>query len=192
MPDPRFFAWIDLECTGKNKQEDYIIEFGMIITEVAFPCRELERYEAVILPSDPAWSDHMDAFVRKMHTANGLIRDVELRGRPIGEVENEILSIFMRYGRAHSFMLAGSAVSHYDHQFLAREMPKVNRWLQHPSLDVGTIRRALRFSGRKDLDAFGQTFDGVDKPHRGLADVADHLNEYRQYASMFQMIPKEG
>ena len=190
--DPLFFAWIDLETTGLDKYDDPIIEIGLVVTRVAPPCDEVDSYTAVALPADPHWTDRMNTYVLDMHTRNGLIADIEREGRPLQDIEHEILSVFMRHGRAHNFMLAGSAVGHFDRVFIAEQMPKLNKWLQPPCLDVGVLRRALKFSGRRDLEAYGETFQDGGKPHRGLADVRDHLNEYRQYTSIIQSIPGEG
>lgn len=192
MADPLFFAWIDLETTGLDKEDDPIIEVGLVVTRVAQPCDEIDSYTAVSLPDDPFWKDRMDSYVTRMHTVNGLIVDVDSDGRPLRDLDNEVVAVLGKHGKKHNFMLAGSGVSHFDRKFIEAQMPKLNKWLQHPSLDVGTIRRGLNFSGRKDLDAFGQTFHGEAKPHRALADVRDHLNEYRQYGSIFQSIPEEG
>lgn len=190
MADPLFFLWCDLETTGLNEVDDPIIEIGIVITNIAPPCNEVASYEAVIRPESHCWTDRMDPYVYRMHSSNSLLDDIERAGRPMQDVEHEILALLMSLGRPHNFMLAGSGVSHFDRRFIIEQMPKLNKWLQHPSLDVGTIRRAIKFCGRRDLEAFGETFQGSDKPHRGLADVRDHLNEYRQYASIIQSIPE--
>lgn len=192
MAEPMYFAWIDLEATGQDKKLDPILEIGLVLTGVSYPYTEVASYEAIIMPDDPHWMDRLQPNVFRMHTLNGLLDDVWQRGRPSFDVENEIISLLMKYGRPHNFMTAGSAVSHYDRPMIENQMPRLNKWFQPPSLDVGSIRRGLKFSGRRDLEAYGQTFVGSDKPHRGPADIRDHLNEWRQYASMFIDIPKEG
>lgn len=192
MSQARFFAWVDLETTGLDEIENPIIEIGLVITEIAPPCRELDSFEAVILPADPEWEMTLNDQVHRMHTVNGLLEDVHAKGRSIRDVEHEILALLMKYGRPHNYMLAGSGVGHFDRRFIKAQMPGFDKWLQHPAMDVGVIRRMLKFCGRADLDAFGQTLDGAaDKPHRGLPDVRDHINEYRQYASIIESLPKE-
>jgi oligoribonuclease len=191
MAKARLLAWTDLEMTGTDRHLDWILEIGVVITHVAYPCEEIDCYTAVILPEDPHWSDRMNDFVVDMHTSNGLLSDIESHGQPLREVEQEVLRVLMKHGRPNEYMLAGSGCSHADRPFIETQMPGLNKWLQKPALDVGTLRRALRFAGRGDLDAFGQTFADGNQAHRGLADVRDHLNEWRQYASMFQTLPQE-
>lgn len=189
MADPLFLAWIDLETTGLNQYDDSILEFGVVVTRVNPPFDEVASYEAVIMPEDPHWMDRMDSFVLAMHTRNGLIADIEQGGRSLHDIEDELLALFKSHGRAHNFMLAGSAVAHFDRRFIIEQTPRLNKWLQPPSVDVGDLRRMFKFCGRRDLEAYGETFQDGDKPHRGLADVRDHLNEFRQYASIIQSIP---
>ena len=185
-------AWIDLETTGLDAHLDPILEIGLIITRARPPFETVATYEAVIAPDEDEWYTRMNSFVREMHTGNNLLNDIESHGRALSDVEEEVVSLFKEYGRPHNYMLAGSGVSHFDHRFINAQMPILAKWLQYPSLDVGVIRRALGFSGRSDLDAFGQTFATVnDKPHRGLDDVADHLNEFRAYSKMFEGIPQD-
>lgn len=191
MAGARFFVWADLETTGLDDETDPILEIGLVITHVGPPCEEITHYEAVVHPGFEGWEQHMTDQVKMMHQTNGLLLDVNNRGRDLREVENEILALLMSIGRPHNFMLAGSAVSHFDRRFIKRQMPGFDKWLQHPMMDVGVVRRGLKFCGRGDLDAYGQTFGEGDKPHRGLADVRDHLNEWRQYASIIESLPRE-
>lgn len=193
MAKAKYLAWVDLETTGVDEFADPILEVGLIITSAEPPFDELGTYEAVIDPNPtrfPGWRDRMNDYVTKMHTTNGLLADIASHTAKAPErVQQEMILALASVGREHNFMLAGSGVGHFDRRFLHAQMPEFEGWLQYPNLDVGVIRRAFAFAGRSDLDAFGQTFETKnDKPHRGLADVRDHLNEFRAYATMFANI----
>jgi len=193
----KYLAWVDLETTGVNEHTDPILEVGLIVTKANAPFKELASYEAAIEPNParfPEWRGRMNSYVTEMHTKNGLIHDITVgNAKSAKEVEQEMILTLAEVGREHNFMLAGSGVGHFDRKFLATQMPEFTGWLLYPNLDVGVIRRALSLSGRPDLDAFGQTFTSKnDKPHRGLADVGDHLNELRIYAELFAEIPRAG
>jgi oligoribonuclease (3'-5' exoribonuclease) len=197
MARAKYLAWIDLETTGVSEHNDPILEVGMVITESKAPFTELGDYEAVIEPNPtrfPNWRGLMGSYVTEMHTKNGLIHDITTgAAKSAARVEQEMIAALSEVGREHQFMIAGSGVGHFDRKFLATQMPEFCGWLQYPNLDVGVIRRAFSFCGREDLDAFGQTFATKDdKPHRGLADVRDHLNEMRAYAELFDTIPQGG
>lgn len=194
MAKAKYLAWVDLETTGTDEHSDPILEIGLIVTEAERPFDVLGEYEAVVDPDParfPAWRTSMVPFVQEMHTKNGLLADISGgRAKSIRKAEAEATMVLANIGREHQFMLAGSGVGHFDRRFLHAQMPAFEGWLQYPNLDVGVLRRAFMFAGRGDLDAFGRTFESKDdKPHRGLADVADHLNEWRAYADLFNSIP---
>lgn len=191
MAQAKFYFWCDLETTGLDQVNDPIIEIGVVVTEIAPPCIELASFTANIRPShNDDWKLRMDDHVLEMHTINGLLDDIDSDSMGLREAEIEIINLLSTFGRPHNFMLAGSGVSHFDRRFIGSQMTGLDKWLQYPSLDVGTVRRGFTFCGRKDLTSFGETFKGGDKPHRALADIRDHLNEWRNYAAIIQSIER--
>jgi len=194
MARAKYLLWIDLETTGVDQVEDPILEVGMIITESCPPFVDLFQGSWVINPAlsgSDAWDTRLDEYVRNMHTVNGLLNDV---GNPevavsLGVAQQQIINALDNFGRPHNYMLAGSGVGHFDRRFIETQMPDLAKWLQYPNLDVGVIRRAFSFAKRDDLVEFGTTFEGADKPHRGLDDVQDHLAEFRLYCELFGNIP---
>lgn len=194
MARAKFLIWIDLETTGVHHIDDPILEIGMIVTESTPPFADLAQGSWVVNPSVSGrgdWRGRLGDYVKNMHTENGLLRDVEDVDVAVGldQAESEITNMLSTIGREHNFMLAGSGVGHFDRRFIESQMPKLAKWLQYPNLDVGVIRRAFSFAKRDDLVEFGTTFEGEDKPHRGLADVRDHLEEFRLYCKIFESIP---
>ena len=190
MRHVKYLVWVDLETTGLDPDHHDIIEVGLVLTTASSPFDEIWSLSSCAMPPDLDWESRMGLQVERMHSQNGLLEEVHDHGRSIRDIELEIINALHVVGRPHEFMLAGSGVSHFDRRFIKTQMGGMDKWLQHPSLDVGTIRRALKFSGREDLDGFGMTFNGADKPHRGLADVRDHLNEWRHYAVVFEEIER--
>ena len=187
----KYLFWCDLEMTGKSEDDDFIMEIAVLLTTVEAPYTEITRYVRCIKPEDPCWQDRMDSIVVDMHTENGLIDDIETEGISLRQAEQELVNLLAVHGRPHSFQLAGSAVSHSEHKFLKAHMPGLTKWLQHPSFDIGHIRRALKYAGRPDLIAYGHTFREGASNHRGLDDISDHINEWRHYASIFESIERD-
>jgi oligoribonuclease len=190
----KFLAWVDLETTGLDPEADPILEIGLIVTPARAPFDELAAYQGVIDPADnfsPVWHGRMNDVVRNMHTRNGLLADIYNGGFSMARVQAESIALLSQFGKPHDFMLAGSGVGHFDKRFIDAQMSRFASWLQYPVLDVGVLRRALVFAGRKDLDSFGTTFKNGPggKPHRGIDDVRDHLAEWRLYADLFTTIP---
>ena len=188
MAKAKYLAWIDLESSGLGEYSHPILEVGMILTKADAPFEELDSYEAVVLPDETkfsSWRSEMNTTVTRMHTKNGLLSDLRQDlAKPIEQVQAEMIAVIAPVGRPHSFMLAGSGVGHFDRKFIDAQLPEFSKWLQYPCLDVGVWRRGIEFAGRSDLVAFGETFTTQGKPHRGLADVRDHLNEWRSYATL--------
>lgn len=186
----KYLPWVDLETAGLDEHNDPILEIGLVITPAHAPFDQLVEYEAVINP-DPVrwngWRDRLPGGVVRMHTINGLLAEVGPKGRRMEEVEEEIVTLLGQYGKKGQFLIAGSGVGHFDHLFIKAQMPRFAEWLQYGNLDVGCWRRGITYAGRKDLVAFGETFSNAGgKPHRGLLDVKDHLNEWRSYAAFLQ------
>jgi oligoribonuclease len=184
----KYLVWVDLETSGIGEYSCPILEVGLILTGAQAPFEELATYESVVVPDDqkfPYWRFKMTPAVVQMHTKNGLLEEVtQDGGKAIETVDQEVASLLAPFGRSHSFMLAGSGVGHFDRKFISAQMPKLSKLLQYPCLDVGVWRRGIEYAGRPDLVAFGRTFEDNGKPHRGLPDVRDHLNEWRTYAAL--------
>jgi len=189
---PKYFAWIDLETTGLSPANDPILEVGLIVTGIEPPFEEILSYGRVAQPLDE-WHSKMGGYVFGMHSKNGLIREVEATTTTLKDVESEIIDTFDALGKPEQFVLAGSGVGHFDSKFIELQMPELHSWLHYTFMDVGMLRRAFKYTGRSDLDAFGSTFTAPsEKPHRGLDDVRDHLTEFRAYSDLYQTIPEVG
>lgn len=69
----------------------------------------------------------------------------------------------------------GSGVSHFDRQYINRDLPRLGRRLTFWALDVGCVRRifALQGASTASIDA---------KTHRALDDALVHADELRFYA----------
>lgn len=191
MASPKFALWLDLETAGTDPHNDPILEIGAIVTRIDAPFAELATFSCVTRrPSDegqdvsPYWGPaDLDPVVRKMHTTNGLLAEIEAGGGvDLGEAETALIGVLRQIGHRHDFVLAGSGVGHFDRRFLDVQTPQLASWLRYYCLDVGVVRRFLVASG-----ATGALtgLPGQDtKPHRAAADIALHLAEARHYAHL--------
>lgn len=181
--DPKLLLWVDLETTGTDENADGIMEVASIITTVDL--REIAWLErAVQLEPGPYRRLTENQFVWQMHQDNGLTDECVASIWTVPEVDRELALLLRNHGSPHDYMLAGSGVGHFDFRFLRRHLPRVTEFLQYPALDMGVIRRALRFWGGPTLD-FG-TNEG--KEHRAMADIQQHLSEAKTYRSLFQNV----
>lgn len=186
--------WVDLETTGTDEAFDEVIEIGAIMTDFEFNVLgDPAGFEVIIEPTEYALGRMMkDKVVRDMHNDNGLLGEVlngqgkDLRTAQYDMLEwmENTLNVKKRKGPVNKFrfMLAGSGVDHFDKRFIVEHLPDVNKLLAFPTLDVGMVRRFLRFSGVEP------SHDNTEsKDHRALGDIRLHLEEARAYRDMFQI-----
>lgn len=170
--------WVDLETTGSDLETSRIIEAAVIITD--YDLNELEEFSSVI--GNPGMINLItDPYVKKMHTENGLIDDLN-SGKGITEYafETTVVSALEANNiKAHQIALAGSGVGHFDRRFLARDMPGLSSYLKYFVIDVGVMRRAIQMAGQPDL-----WLDQSEKTHRALDDVRFHLKEMRHFTGI--------
>lgn len=172
--DSRYIAWVDLECTG-NKPDSQVLEVGLVIT-----ARNLDlvyQRNFIIKPSE-VWEWQMDDFVKQMHTENGLIRDVKMKGQPREAVDRELATFMYALDDGNHIPFAGSGVSHYDRRYIQKDLPLFDARLSYWALDVGVLRRTLKV-------ICGITVPKAElkeaKTHRALDDILVHIEEMRAY-----------
>lgn len=175
MSDPQYMAWLDLETTGTNQFSDEILEIGIVVTDLDL--NALAVLSQVVHPS-PLAEAQMSNTVREMHTTNGLL-DACRFGKEIEVVDSECSEWLKKECGATHVILAGSGVAHFDRRFLAELMPLTEKRFTYWSLDVGVLRRAMRYAGVSLPENPNEA-----KPHRALDDARLHLDEYRQWKTM--------
>ena len=186
--------WVDLEASGLYEHVDEIVELGAIVTTSRLEV--LEEYQAVIPPSDSGRQRIEDSpFVKQMHEANGLLRELDERRRRLGppvttedyakrvrHVESEMMELLTRNGVAPgAAALCGSGIAHIDRPFLKVRMPGLVAALTYWMVDVGHLRRAYNLWGDgSDLSDVNES-----KTHRAIDDIRCHLAEARAFQELF-------
>jgi oligoribonuclease len=176
-------AFIDLETTGSTLSGNRIVEVGVAITDRSFNVGATKSW-VVDLP-DLELLGEMDPVVIDMHVKSGLMRDlVRGSGITIRQVDDELSTLLLGLGGGRHVPLAGSGVSHFDRQFIRRDMPHTDKLLSYWAYDVGVVRRFLRLAGYPIPD-------NVELTHRALDDALDHAAEARRYLDLLsQLAPR--
>ena len=167
-------VWIDCEMTGLDLSMDELVEIAVVVTD--FELRPLDPgFQVVIKPSDQALS-HMNDFVTKMHETSGLIEEIP-RGVTLAEAEEQTLAYIRRFvPLERKAPLAGNTIG-TDRMFLARYMPRVDRWLHYRNVDVSSIKElSRRWYPRAYFHA-----PAKDGGHRALADIRESIRELAYY-----------
>ena len=166
-------VWIDCEMTGLDLEVDELIEIAIVITD--FELNVLDPgFQIVIKPDDSALA-HMNDFVTKMHESSGLLDEIP-GGVSLAEAEFEALEYIQRFVPEGKAPLAGNTIG-TDRMFLARFMPRVDRWLHYRNVDVSSIKElSRRWYPRAYFNA-----PAKDGGHRALADIRESIRELAYY-----------
>jgi len=165
-------VWIDLEMTGLDPAVDSILEIAVIITGADLA--PIAEYEAVIHQPDSTLLT-MSAFVRDMHTKNGLIERVRKSRVSLDEACAKALALIKQYCPEGQGVLAGNSI-HQDRRFLLKYMPEIEAWLHYRQVDVSSLK-ILAQAWYPDVPKFGKE----DKDHTALADIRQSIAELKYY-----------
>ncbi|WP_344321318.1 oligoribonuclease [Streptomyces macrosporus] len=167
-------VWIDCEMTGLSLSQDALIEVAALVTDSELNVLG-DGVDIVIRPPAEALETMPDV-VREMHTASGLLDELE-GGTTLEDAERRVLEYIGKYvpepGRAP---LCGNSVG-TDRGFLMRDMPTLERYLHYRIVDVSSIKELAR---RWYPKAY---FNSPEKSgnHRALADIRESIAELRYY-----------
>lgn len=173
VPSEEHLIWIDLEMTGLDPQNDSILEIATVVTdkhlnilaegpELAIH-HPLERLEA------------MDDWNRVQHRKSGLWQRVLDARVDIAAAEALTIDFLAEHVAAGRSPMCGNSICQ-DRRFMARLMPRLERFFHYRNLDVSTIKELCR-RWAPSLSA-GFTKDAA---HTALADARDSVAELRYY-----------
>jgi len=167
-------VWIDCEMTGLDLEVDQLVEIAVVVTD--FELHVLDEGFQVVIKPDQSALDHMNEFVTEMHRTSGLLEEIP-SGVSVAEAEFRTLEYIQRFvpveGKAP---LAGNTIG-TDRMFLARYMPRVDRWLHYRNVDVSSIKElSRRWYPRVYFNA-----PAKNGGHRALADIRESIRELAYY-----------
>ncbi|MFT4229769.1 MAG: oligoribonuclease [Microbacterium sp.] len=167
-------VWIDCEMTGLDLAVDELVEIAVVVTD--FELRPLDPGFQVVIRPDASALGQMSEFVTEMHRASGLLEEIP-SGVSLADAEFQALEYVQRFvpleGKAP---LAGNTIG-TDRMFLAKYMPRLDRWLHYRNVDVSSIKElARRWYPRAYIHA-----PAKDGGHRALADIRESIRELAYY-----------
>ena len=177
--------WIDCEMTGLDIfGGDELVEVSVVPTDFDLNVLD-EGVDYVIKPSQKA-VDHMNDFVRNMHTRSGLINEWE-NGLSLEEAQAKVVEYVKRFTPdGVKPLLAGNSIGS-DKKFLDHYMPELMEHLHYRVIDVSTLKELAR----RWYPAVYQNRPPKNGGHRALADIIESLDELRYYRKAF-MAPAPG
>ena len=167
--------WIDLEMTGLDPAKDKILEVAAIATDMKL--NQIATYEAIIKVDDKIIQNRMvGEFWEKNHQTRDALIAQNAEGRPIAQVERELLDFVGKYF-SKTVYLAGNSI-HQDRKFIEREMLSLNKLLHYRMLDVSAWKIYFENAKRKKFT----------KPenHRALDDINGSIEEFKWYLTFLK------
>lgn len=168
---------MDLEMTGLDATSDVIVEIATLITDDELEI-VAEGPELVIFQPDNIL-EHMDTYVREMHTRSGLLEQIRVSQVSLDEACADTLAFLKEHiDEPGTVPLCGNSIG-TDRRFLTAYMPEIEDFLHYRSVDVSTLKELGRRWYATDLDNAPKKAVG----HRALDDIRESLDELRYYRS---------
>ena len=164
-------VWVDLEMTGLDTINDCILEAAFIVTDNALetvaesPSLVIHQPEAVLARMD-AWNQHH-------HARSGLLAQVRVSRISCCQVEQQALDFLQRYAVPEKSPMCGNSICQ-DRRFMARLMPRLERFFHYRNLDVSTLKE-LAQRWLPEVKICGKS------THRALDDIRDSIAELKHY-----------
>lgn len=174
-------AWIDLEMTGLDPARDVIVEIATLVTDDDLNL--VAEGPDVIVHQPAGVLATMGDVVRGMHTASGLLAQIEASTTTLAEAGARTLEFLRRHiPEAGTVPLCGNSIG-TDRRFLAALLPEVEAHLHYRSIDVSSVKELCR---RWYPQAY-QAAPAKTGVHRALADIHESVAELAYYrATVFR------
>jgi oligoribonuclease len=168
-------AWLDLEMTGLDPTRHAIVEIATLVTDDDLAL--VAEGPDLVVHQPPAVLDMMDAPVRELHAASGLLPAIERSTVSLEEAGRRTLAFLREHlPEAGTTPLCGNSIG-TDRRFLAAHLPDVDRHLHYRSIDVSTVKELAR---RWYPDVFARLPE-KQGGHRALDDIRESVDELRWY-----------
>jgi len=176
-PNPDNLAWIDLEMTGLDTDNDFIIEIATLVTDKNLNI--LAEGPVIAVHQSDAILARMDDWNRDTHGRSGLIERV--RGSLYTEVEaqDETVRFLEKYIPPRGSPMCGNSICQ-DRRFLARCMPDLEAFFHYRNLDVSTLKELARRWAPAVADGFSK-----ESNHQAMDDIRGSVEELRHYREHF-------
>jgi oligoribonuclease len=173
MPSSDNLIWIDLEMTGLKPDADSIIEIATVVTDK----------QLVVIADGPVFAIHqpddvlalMDEWNTKQHGSSGLAARVRASTISEAEAEARTLEFLAPLVKSGASPMCGNSICQ-DRRFLARHMPKLERFFHYRNLDVSTLKELARRWAPGIVESFVK-----QGTHLAQADIHESIRELRHY-----------
>jgi oligoribonuclease len=169
-------VWIDLEMTGLDPARHVIVEIACIVTDADLQAVD-DGIDIVVRP-EPGALDHMDDFVRTMHTKSGLLQAMEASTVDLKTAGEQAFEYVKARVPERSAPVCGNSIG-VDRRFLDRYLPDLDQYLHYRSIDVSSVKELCR----RWYPEIYRKRPSKNETHRALDDIRESIEELRYYRS---------
>ncbi len=179
--NPKNLIWLDLEMTGLDTQNDFIIEIATIVTDANLNI--LAEGPMIAIHQPEGALDAMDEWNQRQHGHSGLIERVRASQYDELQAEAETLAFLKKYVPEGKSPMCGNSICQ-DRRFMARCMPKLEQWFHYRNLDVSTLKELANRWSPDMAKAYRK-----ESKHLALDDIKDSIDELIHYRENFLRLP---
>jgi len=173
--------WIDLEMTGLDTNNDYIIEIATIVTDGDL--NVLAEGPMIAIHQSDETLEAMDEWNTRQHGGSGLTERVRTTRVTESEAEQQTLDFLKEYVPAGVSPMCGNSICQ-DRRFMARIMPELEAYFHYRNLDVSSLKELARRWAPKVEKSFKKK-----SSHLAMDDVRDSIRELQHYRKLFIKLP---
>jgi len=173
--------WIDLEMTGLDTNNDYIIEIATIVTDGDL--NVVAEGPMIAIHQSDEILDAMDEWNTRQHGGSGLVDRIKATRVTEAEAEQQTLDFLKEHVPAGVSPMCGNSICQ-DRRFMARIMPELEAYFHYRNLDVSSLKELARRWAPKVEKSFKKK-----SSHLAMDDVKDSIRELQHYRELFIKLP---
>lgn len=175
--DPNNLIWIDLEMTGLDTSNDYIIEIATIVTDAQLNI--LEEGPMLAIHQTDEIMNGMDEWNTRQHGKSGLTKRVRESNIDESQAEKQTIEFLEKWVPKGASPMCGNSICQ-DRRFLNRIMPDLEDFFHYRNLDVSTLKELARRWAPEVYNGFVK-----ESNHLAMDDIKDSINELKYYRDNF-------